>query len=50
MDNLVCSQCGTTYYSASAATMVERGERCGCGGLLELIEQDDEDEPAPPTA
>jgi len=36
MDNLVCTECGTTYYSAAAATMIGRGERCDCGGLLRL--------------
>jgi hypothetical protein len=43
MDNLICMECGTTYYSAAAKAMVERGERCDCGGLLRLS---DEDEPA----
>jgi DNA-directed RNA polymerase subunit RPC12/RpoP len=40
MDNLVCADCGTTYYSAAAATMTRRGERCDCGGRLGLVEQD----------
>jgi hypothetical protein len=43
MDNLVCSVCGTTYYSAAAESMVERGERCDCGGPLRLVEPDEED-------
>ena len=38
MDNLVCTECRTTYYSAAARTMVERGERCDCGAPLELRE------------
>jgi hypothetical protein len=38
MDNLVCTSCRTTYYSAAARTMVERGERCDCGAALELRE------------
>ena len=40
MDNLSCTDCGTTYYSAAAATMVRRCERCDCGGRLRLVEQD----------
>jgi NAD-dependent SIR2 family protein deacetylase len=44
MDNLICTECGTTYYSAAAELMVERNERCDCGGALRLIEEDDEDE------
>ena len=44
MDNLICTDCGTTYYSAAAHLMVERGERCDCGGALRLRE---EREPAP---
>jgi hypothetical protein len=44
MDNLVCTDCGTTYYSAAAALMVERGERCDCGGLLRLVGQQDDAE------
>lgn len=36
MDNLVCTDCGTTYYSAAARLMVERGERCDCGARLRL--------------
>jgi hypothetical protein len=39
MDNLICTECGTTYYSAAAAVMVDRGERCDCGALLRLVEQ-----------
>jgi len=38
MDNLACTECRTTYYSAAARTMVERGERCDCGGALDLRE------------
>ena len=38
MDNLICTECGTTYYSAAAGTMVERGERCDCGGLLRVLD------------
>ena len=38
MDNLVCTECRTTYYSASARLMVERAERCDCGALLDLRE------------
>jgi hypothetical protein len=34
MDNLVCTACGTTYYSAAAQSMIDRGERCDCGALL----------------
>jgi hypothetical protein len=34
VDNLVCSTCGITYYSAAVATMNKRGERCDCGGLM----------------
>ena len=34
MDNLACPNCGTTYYSAAIDTMLARGERCDCGGLL----------------
>jgi hypothetical protein len=37
MDNLVCTDCATTYYSAAAASMVERGERCDCGAPLRLV-------------
>ena len=40
MDNLVCTECGTTYYSASAGLMVARGERCDCGYLLRPIDED----------
>ena len=42
MDNLVCTECGTTYYSAAARLMIDRGERCDCGGLLEPREPDAE--------
>jgi len=38
MDNLVCTSCATTYYSAAAPSMVERGERCDCGAPLRLVE------------
>lgn len=41
MDNLICTDCGTTYYSAAAEAMVERGERCDCGGLLEVVRADE---------
>ena len=37
MDNLVCTACGTTYYSAAARMMIARGERCDCGGRLRLV-------------
>ena len=40
MDNLICTECVTTYYSAAPGAMVERGERCDCGALLRLIEED----------
>jgi hypothetical protein len=36
MDNLICTECGTTYYSAAAEAMVDRGERCDCFGLLRV--------------
>ena len=39
MDNLICTDCGTTYYSAAANAMVERGERCDCGGPLKVVGQ-----------
>ncbi|GAC1319387.1 MAG: hypothetical protein NVSMB25_10090 [Thermoleophilaceae bacterium] len=36
---LACDDCGSLFYSAAAATMVERGERCSvCGGHLALAE------------
>jgi hypothetical protein len=44
MDNLICTDCGTTYYSAAATAMVARGERCDCGALLRLIQNDDDDQ------
>jgi hypothetical protein len=44
MDNLVCTVCGTTYYSAAAEIMVARDERCDCGGELRLIDLDDDEE------
>jgi hypothetical protein len=34
MDNLACTVCGTTYYSAAAQSMIDRGQRCDCGALL----------------
>jgi hypothetical protein len=34
VDNLICRECGVTYYSAAAAAMVARGERCDCNGRL----------------
>jgi hypothetical protein len=37
MENLICTECETTYYSAAAAAMVGRGERCDCGGLLRVV-------------
>lgn len=40
MDNLICTECGTTYYSAAAKAMVGRGERCDCGGALRLVEDE----------
>ena len=40
MDNLICTDCGTTFYSAAAHLMVERGERCDCGRLLRVREDD----------
>jgi hypothetical protein len=42
MDNLICTDCGTTYYSAAATAMVARGERCDCGAPLRLIRDDDD--------
>jgi hypothetical protein len=44
VDNLVCQECGLTYYSAAVATMLARGERCDCGGLLVEVEVDAEAE------
>jgi hypothetical protein len=38
MENLICTECATVYYSAAAAAMVARGERCDCGHLLRAIE------------
>ena len=38
MDNLVCTDCTTTYYSAAAGAMVARGERCDCGGPLRIAD------------
>ena len=37
VDNLICTGCGTTYYSAAAESMVARGERCDCGCLLRVV-------------
>jgi hypothetical protein len=34
VDNLICRECGITYYSAAALVMIARRERCDCGGLL----------------
>jgi hypothetical protein len=34
VDNLICTECGVTYYSAAAPSMVARGELCDCGGPL----------------
>jgi hypothetical protein len=59
MDNLICTECGVTYYSAAAVAMLARGERCDCGGLLATLGADgvavgvparpaDADRPAPP--
>jgi hypothetical protein len=39
MDNLFCTDCRTTYYSAASSAMVARGERCDCGGLLRIADQ-----------
>jgi hypothetical protein len=49
MDNLICTECGTTYYSAAAHSMVERGERCDCGGLLKVVDQAEVPVGGPPT-
>ena len=38
MENLICTECATAYYSAAAEAMVERGERCDCGGLLRVMD------------
>ena len=38
MENLRCMECATTYYSAAAEAMIERGERCDCGSLLAAVE------------
>ena len=42
VDNLICRECGVTYYSAASATMVRRAERCDCGGLLVEMPADGE--------
>ena len=42
MDNLICSECGVTYYSAAATAMVARRERCDCGGVLIELPADDD--------
>jgi hypothetical protein len=47
MDNLVCPDCGTTYYSAAAKTMIDRGERCDCGAVLVLAEEAEVPVPVP---
>jgi hypothetical protein len=39
VDNLVCPSCSTTYYSAALETMLARGERCDCGGLLAPLDR-----------
>jgi hypothetical protein len=41
MDNLICTECGTTYYSAAADSMVDRGQLCDCGGRLRVVDDDD---------
>ena len=38
MENLICTECATAYYSAAAEAMIERGERCDCGALLRAID------------
>ena len=43
MDNLICRDCGTTYYSAAVVAMIARGERCDCGGVLVELPADDDD-------
>jgi hypothetical protein len=48
MDNLICTECGTTYYSAAAEAMIERGERCDCGSLLGAVEVDEVPVGGPP--
>jgi hypothetical protein len=55
MENLICTECATTYYSAAAAAMVGRGERCDCGGVLRVVDLAEVPvggpaEPAPATA
>jgi hypothetical protein len=50
MDNLICTECGTTYYSAAAGAMIERGERCDCGSLLRAIEVSEVPVGGPPAA
>jgi hypothetical protein len=44
VDNLICRECGITYYSAAVAAMIARGERCDCGGLLIELSADVEDQ------
>jgi hypothetical protein len=50
MDNLICTECGTTYYSAAAVAMIERGERCDCGSLLRAVEVAEVPVGGPPAA
>lgn len=39
VNRLTCEDCGTSYYSAAAKTLVEQGERCAkCGGVLAIDE------------
>jgi DNA-directed RNA polymerase subunit RPC12/RpoP len=38
MERMLCTQCAAVWYSAAAATLVERGEGCpSCGGRLEVM-------------
>ena len=50
MDNLICTECGTTYYSAAAEAMIERGERCDCGSLLRAADTAEVSVGGPPPA
>ena len=50
MDNLICTDCGTTYYSAAGSAMVARGERCDCGGLLRTLDNAEVPVGGPPVA
>ena len=36
---LVCALCGARYYSVDARRRQAAGERCVCGGALELLQQ-----------